>query len=740
MTATVPLMVAALLHVAAQSSGRITGVVRDGVLGRPLAGVSVTLESGGGGTTTDSSGRFALAGVAPGVRVLRVSLVGYGLARRDVTVRQGATTPVDIALAPGTLPYVEKVTVRGDPFGGTTPGAAAGFSLGTGDVLALRGVLADDPMRAAQSIPGVASTDDFSAEFDVRGQGPRHLDVSLDGIDSPLLVHSVRGGGDTGSLALFNSDVLAGIDLEAGARPQTGAARLGASLDFRLRDGARDRFSWHGAVSGTSASAVFEGPLGSSRRASWLASFRRSYLDWLIRRIDPESDSTLGFTDAVARATWDPSTRHHLTFTWLGGRTTVHEGGENPGPSSLDHAVSRTNIAKADWRWTPSGTLLVSQRVYTVRAAYNNVVPNGEMREGGNDRDVTYRAEATWARWAAVTIGAGARAETTRGYRFERGSTSELPEDPIDASAGDRSVSGWIGGRWRPVPAFDIRAGSRVDHWRESGATAGSPWLLGDVRLTPGTSLRAGVAVSHQGPDLDELVIGGQRLVPESAWTADVGLEQRFVGVWRARATLYVRRASNLIDRQLLPRIEGEVVHVGSPSVVNKLQERAGGLEVLLQRRSVAGLSGWVAYTYGRVREEDPVRGESFDGDADRRHTVSAYATYRAGPRTNLSLRWRGGTNTPLAGYYDQVGSTDYLATGRNGARLPGYSRLDVRADRTFDFTRRRVTLFAEVLNVLNRSNYALSDPSISIRTGVVRGLTEKLFPVLPSIGLMVEF
>ena len=45
-----------------------------------------------------------------------------------------------------------------------------------------------------------------------------------------------------------------------------------------------------------------------------------------------------------------------------------------------------------------------------------------------------------------------------------------------------------------------------------------------------------------------------------------------------------------------------------------------------------------------------------------------------------------------------------------------------------------------EVLNVFNRDNRGPDDPSINFTTGVVRGLTQSLFPLLPSVGLLVEF
>lgn len=71
--------------------------------------------------------------------------------------------------------------------------------------------------------------------------------------------------------------------------------------------------------------------------------------------------------------------------------------------------------------------------------------------------------------------------------------------------------------------------------------------------------------------------------------------------------------------------------------------------------------------------------------------------------------------------------------------RLPAYARLDLRAGRTFLWSSRRVTLFAEVLNALDRDNIGRTTGSIGT-TGVVSGFTESLFPRIPSAGIRLEF
>ena len=78
------------------------------------------------------------------------------------------------------------------------------------------------------------------------------------------------------------------------------------------------------------------------------------------------------------------------------------------------------------------------------------------------------------------------------------------------------------------------------------------------------------------------------------------------------------------------------------------------------------------------------------------------------------------GSNFPAPGYLREVDGRYFLGDlrdSRNELRLPSYARLDLRANRTFTWSSRRLTLFAEVVNVLNRANVRYNPPSINGRT-----------------------
>lgn len=89
----------------AEEPGSITGVVKD-TYGNPLAGASVVVKSSGKGTTTDSEGRFTLAGTKPS-DVLQAMFLGYRSEEQPV----GDRTRIVFTLAEDTQQIEELVVV-----------------------------------------------------------------------------------------------------------------------------------------------------------------------------------------------------------------------------------------------------------------------------------------------------------------------------------------------------------------------------------------------------------------------------------------------------------------------------------------------------------------------------------------------------------------------------------------------------------------------------------------------------
>ena len=731
------------------ASGRITGTVVDAATGQPLERVLVSVD-GAGRTVTDAEGRFELPGLPRASVRVAVSVVGYILVQRSVDLRNGDALDLRIPLTEGTGTYTENVTVTADVFRSAEPGVPAQQTLGSADLQNLRGVLADDPLRAVQTLPGVASGDDLRSEFSVRGSDFGHINFTVEGFPTPYLLHTVRAVEDrasSGSVAMINSDVLEGVTLLNGGYAQRFGNRTGAEVDFRLREGSRSRSQLRGAVSGTSASIVVEGPIGRARdgaRGSWILSARKSYLDLLIDRLTDEGIA-FGFVDAQGKAVYDLTSRQRIELAVVGGRSRLEESADEIDSNDLHIGRNASAVAVGTWRLTaPRG--VVTARALAATNEFENVTLEAVRLDEGAGRQLAIRTDATWLARRGLQVEGGAQIERADEQRRRQRATGPTTFRVInDFDARGTRTGAYAQLRWDPVRALTLVPGGRFDRWTMTGQQTASPWLQAEWRIGAETKVRAGGGVYRQFAEFEHVTgtLGTAPLEPERATHADVSIERRLTPSLRAAVTVYHRAEDGFIRRPAGETrfVDGRLLR-GSLTApyATRLGGTARGVEVFVQRRDPNGLSGWLAYSYGRQRFDDVVSGETFWGDLDQRHALNAYVSLRLSARSNIGAKLRTGTNFPAPGYYRAEGDTYFVSDRRNEVRLPFYARLDVRASRTFHWPRQRLTLFGEVMNVLNRDNVRYQPPSIDSRTGRASRLFESLIPIVPSAGLLIEF
>lgn len=728
-----------------QATGIIQGTVVDARGGTPLARVSVRLQSTGQTTVTDDHGRFTFAGVAPGDHELYVSAVDFMLVKRTVTVTADAESTLTIPLAEGTGVYTETVTVRGDGSVRADSVVAAAQMLGSAELQQLRGVLMNDPMRAVQVLPGVATGDDFRSEFSVRGAGVSQMNFTFEGISTAFLVHTVQQIRETGSVAMINGDVLDEVSLLSGAYPQRYGNRLGAELDFRMRDGSRERVRSHVSVSATDAAGVVEGPIGRSSRGSWLVSARKSYLDLVLKRLYPDQEVGFGFSDAQARLVFDVSPRHQLQFSITGGQSRLDRSPDQLDAFELRTGDNASTVAVLGWRYLPSPRFAWTQRVaFTANGFRNTSVDRTEL-DRGRAHDVVYRSDWSWAPAARLTLEGGGEGRRSFASLYDQRLSNGRYQVRESYTASALSASSYLQSRWTAANGASLVPGVRIDHWALTGHTAASPWIAGLLPVSRTLALRAGAGVHRQDPGFLEVsgLRGAPDLRTQRAYDVDAGIEGTLGSTARWQATVYNREDRNVLRLPgTEPRLaQGRVVSTSRvPHWANALTGYARGIELLVHRRAPNGLSGWASYAYGFAHNTDVTTGETFWGDFDQRHTVNVYANYRFSDRLSASARFRAGSNFPAPGYWREEGGEYLLGETRNTLRIPPYSRLDVRANRTFTWEHKRLTLFVEVLNVYNRSNVRFAIPSVNSRTLRVSDLFDTMVPIVPSAGILIEF
>ncbi|TAK16828.1 MAG: TonB-dependent receptor [Acidobacteria bacterium] len=728
-----------------RGTSTLQGIVVDAVTQAPLAGARIWLVDLGLTTFSGKDGRFAFANLPAGSFTITVSEIGYIFVKRKIDLPDKSTLGIVIPLAEGQGTYTEDVTVVAEAERTPETGVASQMVIGSGGLQSLRSVATDDPMRAMQALPGVTSGDDFRAEFTVRGASFRQMGTVIDGVATPLLVHTVKGRSDTGSVAMINTDVLDSASLAAGAQPARDGNWLGGTLKFTVREGSRDRTQLRIAASDTGASFVIEGPLGRKRKGSWLYSARKSYADWLIRKLDPTFGSTLGFVDTQTKFSYDLTPRQQVQFLAIGGDANYYQANTSAA-NGLRTADTRSIVGSLVWRYTRP-TLLLSQRVSSAYSDFENHGLFGQNQGDGHTRSLIWRTDALWSARPNLVLEAGAHRETTHDQRVLReysGSTqANLRIRSTDSFGGTRTLtSAWAQSTVKFTRGAVV-AGIRGITDSPGRSPAGTPWVLGEWKASPRLQIRAGAARSLQYPDLfQSFGLTARPLVPERAESYDLGADLTLAKGLMLRASGYRRNEHDILrPYNAEPRLVNGKLAATAVSFTwnNSLEGTSRGWDVMLQRKATTGLVGWLSYGWSRTRYNDLTTGESFDGDFDQRHTVNVFIEERLSYRTAVSVKVRTGSSPPLPGYFRGTIDEMFVGDVRNQVRLPTYLRVDLRANRTFTFDRRRLTLFLEIINATGRRNLGVADGSVRSNLQAVN-YTEKLIPWLPSIGFLIEF
>ncbi len=655
------------------------------------------------------------------------TLVVVRAAVQSTVPRPSRRAAVPAEAAPRPAQYREEVMVEGSSERLIEPGIVSQVSVGRSQLSEIRPVVADDPVRALQALPHVATGDDFRSEFSIRGSPYRHVGVVIDGVATRLLQHVAYGRGDTGSLSMLHGDVIDHATLRAGAHPQQFGAPLGGQLALTVREGSRTRNAFRVAFGPSSGVAVAEGPLDSSpfgftegrqgrpddgARGSWLVSLRQSYRSWPTRGFREFDGTMFGFTDAVAKVVYDVRPRHQVAFSMVGGQSHIDEV-DGALPYQPGDGLNRTAIVNLGVRSTFGSKAVLNQRAYVVAHEFLNKTEAGQAYSHGGQRELSYRADLT---------------REVAGGLLESGGH-------VQHARGDRAGA-WAGAiyahyRSHPLPRLTIAPGVRIDRSTLTRGGDVGRWILSEFAIDPHWMVTASAGVSHQLPQIDHLskVIDAPLLVAERATHVDVGLSRRLQRELRWQTTFYVRRERDVLRP---PQGQGETWQ-------NALTGSATGVEMLLERHRERGLAGWIAYSFGKSRYTDRSSAETFWADFDQRHAINAHGAYRLSDRSSVSLTFRSGSNFPIPAHLESRDGVLFAGGHRNEVRLRPYARLDARGQRAFHVAGRRVTLFGEVLNVLNRTNVGLGNGRIT-PVGEAIGFTERLMPRLPSAGIVVEF
>ena len=732
-------------QVTPQKTAKLHGRIVDSKTGEPIGKVKIIVIGYQISVSSDDSGNFVLTNVPTGEIELYVSTVGYGLVKRKVTLAEGEDKTLDVALNQEAAEQTAEINVTAKPFDETLTNVASENNLNKSELRTLSSVLAGDPIRAAQALPGAVGNDDFTSGFSLRGAGFDRVGLYLDGIQIENPVHTVKGTPDTGSLSVLNADAINGVELFSGAPPAKFSDLTAGALSMETRDGNRVRPSGRINVSLLSASAVVDGPFASGK-GGWLVSGRKSYLnyafgDYIQRRVGNNQAFILDFGDVESRVNYDLNSHNQIGITAIFGSSTFDQSSlsNTLGPNDIQKGDSENWIVNGYWTYSRGSQLVSQTHVFGARVSFKDRNPSELVIQNGHDTQAGFRNDTSFQIGKNHKVEAGLYVRDLQGFGFVNSFF-----DPFNGGAssifnrraneqGAYLQDTWSSDRYH----LSLTGGIRVDHSGITGQTTATP--RSSISFAPKENLRfrLGWGQYTQFPSLNQFFgpFANPNLRAERATHYNASIERLIGERMRVVAEYYYREDRDIVTSLgsfpiLFPGFPPRFVlaDVGNN---NGLNGYARGIEISIQRRSANRLTGWLSYSYSQTHLHLPnldFPHLDFVSDFDQRHTITAYGSYRMTETLNFSGEWRYGSGLPLLNYFSGTGGF-YNLPSPNQLRLPSYSRLDLRINKAFNFKRSKLTLSGEVLNATDHKNFR----SVFSRP-------ERLLPILPSVGLAFEF
>ena len=758
--------------VSAAGPGRVEGLVYDASTRSLLAGALVGIVGTEYGVAAESDGSFEIADLPAGIYSVEASQVGYrSQVKTEVTVLPGRSTELAFYLETDIIELSE-VTIHPDYFPKVkdAPVSERAFSA---DEIQSQPAGNGDIQRVVQTMPAVVSTGDQDNEIVVRGGNSNENLFLLDGIEIPFPNHFGSFGQQGGAVNMLNALVVRDVAFVAGAFPAKYGDRASSVTDISLKRGSCEHFSGNLDMGMVGFGAVVEGPL-PGRAGSFIGTYHKSFLElmaasgvWGGLSAVPYYDNFLGKVSLKL-----PNAGELSLLGMYGADHITMKPGQYSGDPNLGVRSSSSHLVGGiGWQTLFGdrgyGKLLVSgvqsgwDQFVTFQSETRDTMFTMTNREGA----LTARYDASLTLLAGHETQAGVslarvpydysmdeRPDTTFHYRYNPDgsildSSFARANPQLDVN---RHVAGYKGAFHvqHRLPLGNIAhltAGLRGDHFSHTGHSYLSPRFgLATRPLIAGFSLNAGYGWHRQSPPGWVFVydsVNNHYLESERSDHVVLGIERQLDDDIKLSAEGYYKNVRNsLVGKHWTTPDSFD----WSPTVLDIGRGTARGIEFFLQKKFGRNWYGTVAYALSESRTQNPLDTlRTMPGNYDSRHILTAVGSYQFefhkyywyqglpgwfratvggilfSDVSTLGARFRYVSGRPRTPQEWDPTTRRWVINGYqlNSARFPDYSRLDLRLDHKFLFSRWSITAYAEVQNVLNRQNvyyyaYTNGDPN----------------------------
>lgn len=622
----------------------------------------------------------------------------------------------------------------------------------------------NDPLRAIEALPGVVFGNGREAEPAVRGSSPSDNAYYLDFLPVGYLFHN------DGS-SILNDALVEGFDLYPAAFGPECNGATGAVITSQSRSPYFDDRQTIIDLSLLRAGVLLDVPVAENQAffISGRMSLFQYYLESIIDSDQFDFTTVPEFYDYQGRYEYQPDALTSIQVHAVGARDKVGLNFADDSDAVQQDPALSGGLA-AEQYFNSQGVVI--DKVYTsglsaklglsqleesfeFSLGQNNFIDAKSNRYGLRSQfsyPLSYSHELRWGlEYAEHRI-------NYRGF-FAAPPCDEFKSDCRLSTASEtlqgqgalvmRETNINLADRWDVTDRWQFTPGVLLSYHEYSGNQFVEPKL--DSRLTLNSALvwTAGYGQYHSlpgnpgeytpefgNPELNETrashyVTGIEYLIKD-------GLSLKSEVYYKDLNDIVVSRASQGNDTSLTSSEYNQL-----PRYSNDGSGQAYGVETLINADYNERWYGWVSVALSRTERENEITSESFRYSYDKPLVINMVGNYRWNEHWQLGLKWRyesGQLVTPLEG----VEADDNVAGLYNpiygdpfSERLPAYHRLDVRADRNFQFTSWNMDLYIEVINLYARENvtgYRYLNADYSEREAV------KDLPPLASVGVRMVF
>jgi len=696
-----------ITHLGAQST-IISGFISDSSSGEALIGANVILQETGQGMATDMNGYYVIQDILPGDYVLMVSYVGFSLRKEKLTITEGESIKLNIALLEEVV-ELSQVEVTAEQLQRKANIQPSKINLSPRMMKAAPALAEPDLFRTIQALPGVLTTSEFSTGLVIRGGNTDQNLILLDGVT--VYNPSHLGG-------IFSNFIVDGVkeaELIKGAYNAEYGGRLSAVLNIISREGNQKKFEGKANLSLLSAQTTLEGPF---YKGAWVLSGRRTYFDQIFKN-NPNIPPYY-FYDIQSHVYSDITAKDRLSLSFYNG---------------IDDLLFGTFGLAG--RWGNSTLSTQYRRVFSEKLIGNFLYANSlfftEFGLGGSNGlnsdnqidDATVAVNFSWFKSSENTVKFGAQLKNL-GFLYTNTFGDSLQ---FKIETKPREFASYAKLKYSPSEKFILEPGVRINLYNVYSDSIfpdlrlGMKYLLNDDRY-----LNFSLGNYHQfiatfqddyNPTiLDQWIAVDNSIAPAKSSQIVLGYEEYLNNLYKLQVEGYYKDIKNLFTFEESRATTDEAVSDSVLSdIVTPSNGYAYGLELFAQKMS-GRLSGWLAYTFSVSRKSMNSifydKSEEYYNSWDRTHSFSALGNYIFNNKWDMNWKLSlqsGQAYTPIIGYYNQIlpESPDEvfrtIPGTRNSARYSPYSRLDLGFVYHTKIFGSKMDIYVQIINVFNRKN-----------------------------------